>query len=97
VSVNRQVTDRLNPYIEAYWFSRPSPGGRRLLSTDLGLIYTLNERLAVDGGFEMGLSHAAPRRRVFGGLTVILGEAFGHEGVHARLKAAAEQHAGRSQ
>jgi hypothetical protein len=96
VSVNRQVTDRFNPYGEVYWFSRQDPAGPHIVSTDFGFIYAVNERFAFDCGADIGLTTGAPRARFFAGLSVVVGEVFGHQGVHGRLKQAAERHAERS-
>jgi hypothetical protein len=93
VSVNRQVTGRFSPYAEFYWFSRQDPGGPHIASTDVGFIYTVSERFAFDCGADLGLTSGAPRARVFAGLSVIVGEVFGHHGVHERLREAAERHA----
>jgi hypothetical protein len=91
VSVNRQVTERFSPYAEACWFSRQGPGEPQSLSADFGFIYTINSRFAFDCGFDACLSDAAPRARLFAGLSVIVGEVFGHHGVRGRLKEAAER------
>jgi len=74
VSLSHSVTEQLSPYIEGYWFSRQDPDGGRVLSVDAGLIQALTARLAVDGGFTVGLTNAAPHLAVFGGLSIIVGE-----------------------
>jgi len=79
----------LSPYIEGYWFSRQDPDGGRILSIDAGLIQAFTARLAVDGGFTVGLTNAAPHLAVFGGLSIIVGDVLGDHGVIARQRKAA--------
>ncbi len=50
VSVSAAATDNLNPYVEAYWFSRNDPHGGAVTGVDAGAIYELSARYAVDGG-----------------------------------------------
>lgn len=89
VSFSHSVTEQLSPYIEAYWFSRQDPAGGRILSVDAGLIQAFTARLAVDGGFTVGLTGAAPRLALFGGLSFIVGDVLGDHGVLARQRRAA--------
>ncbi len=89
VSVSRQVGAHGSPYAEVYWYSKDEASGRPWLSSDVGLVYTLSARYAVDGGVELGLTAAAPHPSVFGGVTVIVGEVAGHHGVHERMREAA--------
>ena len=87
-STNVHVGSKWSPYVEVYWLSRLDPSGSRVVSLDAGAIYTLSERLAVDGGLLCGLAASDARPAVFGGLSVILGEIAGREGIHARLREA---------
>jgi hypothetical protein len=89
VSVSHSVTEQLSPYIEGYWFSRQDPDDGRVLSVDAGLIQAFTARLAVDGGFTVGLTNAAPHVAVFGGLSIIVGDVLGDHGVLARQRKAA--------
>jgi len=89
VSFSHSVTEQLSPYIEGYWFSRQDPDGGRVLSVDAGLIQAFTARLAVDGGFTVGLTNAAPHLAVFGGLSIIVGDVLGDHGVIARQRKAA--------
>jgi hypothetical protein len=84
-SGNVAIGAKWSPYVEVYWFSRLDPGGPRVLSMDAGAMYTLNERLAVDGGVLCGLAAPDAHPAVLAGLSVIVGEIAGHKGVHARL------------
>jgi hypothetical protein len=87
-SANVQVGARWSPYVEVYWLSRLEPRGPRVVSMDAGAIYTVSERVAVDGGVLCGLAASDARPAVFGGLSVILGENAGRKGIHARLREA---------
>ena len=83
VSVSAAATDNLNPYAEAFWFSKQDPDGGAIAALDAGAIYELGARYAVDGGVEMGVrgSHDVA---VFGGVSMIVGDILGNHGVHAR-------------
>src|SRR4029077_18247422 len=88
VSFSHSVTEQLSPYVEGYWFSRQDPDGGPIVSVDAGLIQAFTARLAVDGGFTVGLTHAAPHVAVFGGLSIIVGDVLGdHEVIARQLKA----------
>jgi hypothetical protein len=89
VSFSHSVTEQLSPYVEGYWFSRQDPDGGPIVSVDAGLIQAFTARLAVDGGFTVGLTHAAPHVAVFGGLSIIVGDVLGDHGVIARQRKAA--------
>jgi hypothetical protein len=89
VSFSHSLTEQLSPYIEGYWFSRQDPDGGRVFSVDAGLIQAFTARLAVDGGFTIGLTDAAPHLALFGGLSIIVGDVLGDHGVLARQRKAA--------
>jgi hypothetical protein len=89
VSFSHSLTEQLSPYVETYWFSRQDPDGGRVFSVDAGLIQALSARLAVDGGFTVGLTRAAPHEAIFGGLSIIVGDVLGDHGVLARQRKAA--------
>jgi hypothetical protein len=84
VSFSHSVTEQLSPYVEGYWFSRLDPDSGGVVSVDAGLIQAFTARLAVDGGFTIGLTDAAPRLAIFGGVSVIVGDVLGDHGVLAR-------------
>jgi hypothetical protein len=88
VSFSHSVTEQLSPYIEGYWFSRQDPDSGRVVSVDAGVIQAFTARLAVDGGFTVGLSSAAPHLALFGGLSIIVGDVLGDHGVIARQRKA---------
>jgi Putative MetA-pathway of phenol degradation len=85
-SANVGVGKHWNPYAEIYWFSKLQPDARPTASIDAGAMYTVTERLAVDGGVAFGLTNAANGPAVFGGLSIIVGAVGGHASVHARLR-----------
>jgi len=58
---------------------------------DLGAIYELGSRFAVDGGIQIGVSGNAPDLAAFGGLSIIVGDVLGKHGVHARQRHAQER------
>jgi hypothetical protein len=89
VSFSHSLTEQLSPYIEGYWFSRQDPDGGRVFSVDAGLIQAFTARVAVDGGFTIGLTDAAPHLALFGGMSIIVGDVLGDHGVLARQRKAA--------
>jgi hypothetical protein len=89
VSFSHSLTEQLNPYLEAFWFSRLDPDGGRVFSLDAGAIQAFTARLAVDGGVAVGLTRGAPDLSVFGGVSIIIGDVLGDHGVIARQRKAA--------
>lgn len=87
-SANLGVGKHWNPYGEIYWFSKLQPDARAAASMDAGAMYTITERLALDGGVAFGLTAAANGPAIFGGLSIIVGGIGGHASVHARLREA---------
>ncbi len=90
ISASRRFGENVNPYWEVYWISKQDPDGGHVGSTDLGMIYTLGSRFALDGGVDIGFTRSAPRVTFFGGFSVIIGEVLGKHGVHARQRKAQE-------
>jgi hypothetical protein len=72
-SVSAAVTDRWNPYVEVFWFSRTDIDGTPETSLDTGVIYELGSRFAIDGGVQFGIGGPAASFGAFGGLSIILG------------------------
>jgi hypothetical protein len=64
-------TPRLSLYGEAVGWSRQDVGGSAVTTTDFGGIYTLRPRVLLDAGITAGLSDAAPRYGVFGGVSFL--------------------------
>jgi Putative MetA-pathway of phenol degradation len=95
LSASAEIPGPVTPYFETFWISRQEAGGAHVLAWDLGAIYVLNPRFALDGGFQGGLSEAAPSLSVFGGLSIVVGNVLGDHGVHARQRQAAKREAGR--
>jgi Putative MetA-pathway of phenol degradation len=54
---------------EFYGYTRLNPGTPGFESSLWGLTYQFSPRLVVDGGIDVGLSSAAPNKRVFAGVT----------------------------
>jgi hypothetical protein len=91
VSASAAVSDNLNPYLEAFWFSRQDADGSAVTAIDAGAIYELGARYAVDGGVQIGVSHQAPALAAFAGVSMIVGDIAGNHGVHARQRQAARR------
>jgi hypothetical protein len=89
VSFSHSLTEQLSPYVEGYWFSKTDPDSGPAFTMDAGFIQAFTPRWAVDGGFAVGLTHAAPDLSVFAGMSVIVGDVLGDHGVIARQRKAA--------
>jgi len=71
VSVSASLSaDRWDPYGEVFWVSEQEPGGSVVAAFDVGAICHLRDRLALDGGVQLGLSRAAPNFSLFAGVSV---------------------------
>jgi hypothetical protein len=95
-SASAEVPGPVTPYLEGFWFSRQDPDGGRIAALDTGAIYVINQRLALDGGIQIGLTDAAPSLSAFGGMSVVLGNVLGDHGVHARQRETARRGAARA-
>jgi hypothetical protein len=95
VSASVAATDNLNPYAEAFWFSRQDPDGPAITAVDAGAIYELGARFAIDGGVQVNLA-GGHEIAIFGGLSMVVGDILGNHGVHARQRKAQERAARRS-
>ena len=72
-SVSEAVTDRWNPYIELFWFSRSDIDGTSVTSLDTGVIYELGSHFAIDGGVQFGVGGPSTDFGAFGGVSMIVG------------------------
>jgi hypothetical protein len=72
-SLSAAVTDRWNPYVEVFWFSRTDPDGAAETSLDAGVIYELGSHFALDGGVQSGVGGSAAHFAAFGGLSIVMG------------------------
>jgi hypothetical protein len=94
-SASAEVPGPVTPYLEGFWFSRQDPDGGQIAALDTGAIYVINQRLALDGGVQVGLTDAAPALSAFGGMSIVLGNVLGDHGVHARQRETARRAAAR--
>ncbi len=72
-SLSAAVTDRWNPYVEIFRYSRTAPDGSGETTVDTGVIYELGSHFALDGGVAFGLGGTAAEFGAFGGLSVAVG------------------------
>jgi hypothetical protein len=72
-SLSEAVTDRFNPYVEVFWFSRTDIDGTPETALDTGVIYELGSRFAIDGGVQVGIGGPAANFGAFAGLSIIVG------------------------
>jgi len=88
-SLSEAVTDRWNPYVEVFWFSRTDIDASSETAIDTGLIYELGSHFALDGGVQFGVAGPASDFGVFGGVSVVLGAERALNGRERRVKAPA--------
>lgn len=96
VSASAAVSDNWNPYVEAFWFSRQEADGGSVTSLDVGAIYELGARFALDGGVQFGVNGNAPAVAAFWGVSMVVGDILGNHGVHARQRNARDRAARRA-
>jgi hypothetical protein len=63
----------LETFWEIFYSSRDAPAARHIVGTNVGLIYTIHPRVALDASVEIGLGGDANDYAVRGGITVLLG------------------------
>jgi hypothetical protein len=85
-SLSCALTARWNPYIETFWLSRQDPESGSATFVDAGAIYMVSMRFAIDGGLQIGLRPSASYIALFSGISVVVGQARSHDGVHARQR-----------
>ena len=96
LSASVEIPGPVTPYVESFWFSRQDADGGSVVAIDAGAIYVINPRLALDGGFQGGLTRNAPAWSAFGGISIVVGNVLGDHGVHARQRQAARRSAART-
>jgi hypothetical protein len=88
-SLSEAVTDRWNPYVEVFWFSRTDIDGAPETALDTGVIYEVGSHFAIDGGIQFGVGGPASDFGAFGGLTIIVGGERELNGRQRKVKAPA--------
>lgn len=74
VSASANVTiEKWSPYVEVYSLSKMRPDGGAVAAVDTGAIYTVNPRVAIDGGVLFGISRDAPDFAAFAGVSFAIG------------------------
>ncbi len=86
--MSEAVTDRWNPYVEAFWFSRTDVDGTSQTTIDAGLIYELGAHYAIDGGAEFGVTGASADFGAFAGLSILVGGERNLVGRHRKINPA---------
>ncbi|MBZ5556661.1 MAG: transporter [Acidobacteriia bacterium] len=88
VSVSVAATDNWNPYVETFWFSRQDAEGSGVTAIDAGGIYQIGNRIAIDGGVQIGLHRGPADLAAFGGFSMIVGDVLGGHGPEGRARRA---------
>jgi Putative MetA-pathway of phenol degradation len=88
-SLSEAVTDRWNPYVELFWFSRSDIDGASETSLDTGVIYEFGSHFAIDGGVQFGVAGSSAGFGVFGGVSMIVGGEHALNGRQRKVKTAA--------
>jgi hypothetical protein len=63
------VTKRLTGVVEPYGYNSLNPGNPAFASAMVGFNYKVQPRVYVDGGLDLGVTHDAPHKRVYVGIT----------------------------
>jgi hypothetical protein len=63
------VTKRLTGVVEPYGYNSLNPGNPAFASVMVGFNYKVQPRVYVDGGLDLGVTHDAPHKRVYVGIT----------------------------
>jgi hypothetical protein len=86
VSVSDAISENWNPYVEAFWFSRPTIDQKSSGVIDAGAIYQVGLRYAIDGGLAFGVTPDAPQFAAFGGVSILVGDVLGSHGAVERQR-----------
>jgi hypothetical protein len=70
------LTHRLNLVAEPYGYTLLNPGAPAFASVMFGFNYRVQPRLYLDSGLDVGVTSAAPKERVFGGVTYSIGNVY---------------------
>jgi hypothetical protein len=70
-------TSRLSAVFEPYGYTQRNAGAPDFASAMLGFNYRVQPGLYLDSGLDAGVTSAAPRKRVFVGITYAVGNAYG--------------------
>ena len=63
------VTKRLTGVVEPYGYNSLNPGNPAFASAMVGFNYKVQPRVYVDAGLDLGVTHDAPHKRVYVGIT----------------------------
>jgi hypothetical protein len=70
------LTRRLNVVVEPYGYTLLNQSSPAFASTMLGFNYRVQPRLYLDTGLDVGVTHEAPQKRVYLGITYAVGNVF---------------------
>jgi len=84
-SASAAVTDRWNPYVEVFWFSRTDIDSTSATATDTGVIYELGSHFAIDGGVQFGIGGPSADFGAFAGLSIVVGGERALSGRHRKV------------
>ena len=75
LAIGRSLTSRLSAYGEVFYRTRAQNNGPDSIGADVGVVYLVNKRVALDAAFERGLNSGATDYVVRAGVTILLGDA----------------------
>ena len=70
------ITKRLTGIVEPYGYSSLNPGNPAFASAMVGFNYKVQPRVYLDGGLDLGVTHDAPHKRVYVGVTYALANVY---------------------
>jgi Putative MetA-pathway of phenol degradation len=75
LSIGRTFNSRLTAYGEVFYRTKAERGGPQTLGADVGIIYLVTQRVALDFAVERGLNSRADDYAFRAGVTILLGDA----------------------
>lgn len=76
LSASAPLKGRWGAIVEGYGANELNPDTPAFASTMAGLTYQLSPRLVFDGGLDIGVTHGAPGKRVYAGITYAIANAY---------------------
>lgn len=76
LTASMPLRGRLAGVVEGYGASNLNSDNPAFASTMAGLTYEVNPRLVLDAGLDVGVTHDAPHKRAYAGVTYAIGNAY---------------------
>jgi len=74
LAIGRTFDSRLRAYVEVFYRTKEERGGAQTLGADVGIIYLVTQRVALDFAVVRGLNSRADDHALRAGVTILLGD-----------------------